>query len=153
MIDPMLAVLGATEPAADYAEELALFGQFVGVGDIDSRRWAPDGSELSQTRAVWTFGSALRGRAIIDVLEGPDVLGTTVRMLHPGRGEWTVIWHSALSQRHFVMAACRRSAAPPVLPGSPAQPTPAFAASPAEAAVASSASALKARNPFTPSLA
>lgn len=105
MIDPMLAALGADGPAPEHAGELALFGQFVGTWDVDSRRWDQDGTELAPARAVWTFGWALHGRAVIDVLEGPDVLGTTVRMPHPDRGEWTVIWHSALSQRHFVMTA------------------------------------------------
>lgn len=105
MIDPMLAALGADGPTPEHADDLRLFGQFVGVWDIDSRRWAPGGAELERASGVWSFGWALHGRAVIDVLDGAGTLGTTVRMFHPERGEWTVIWHSVLSQRFFVMTA------------------------------------------------
>ncbi len=104
-LDAMLAALRADGPHPDYAEELALFGQFVGSWAIDNTSFLASGPE--RFAAEWRFGWVLDGRAVQDVLFHPPAskgtearaystgIGTTVRLFEPATAEWTVIWFSA----------------------------------------------------------
>ena len=95
--------LGSPGPHPDYADELMLFGQFVGSWDVESTLFSPDGTRRS-LRGEWHFGWVLEGRAIQDVLisppreertpTGPQTFeyGTTVRFYDPRTKTWQITW-------------------------------------------------------------
>ena len=101
----MLAALQAGGPHPDYADELSLFGQFVGAWVVDNTYFLESGPERYE--AEWRFGWTLDGRAVQDVLFHPPAskaaethayskdIGTTVRLFEPATADWTVIWFSA----------------------------------------------------------
>ena len=74
-----LAALQATGPAADRADRMALYGQFVGSWDLDVTEYRDDGPV--QRRGEWHFGWALEGRAVQDVWIVPP-------RGQRGRGAW-----------------------------------------------------------------
>jgi hypothetical protein len=94
-------ILGAPGPHPAHAQELMLFGQFVGSWDVESRQRAPDGTERTLL-GEWHFFWALEGRAIQDVIIAPRrserdptrwQMGdyqTAVRFLRPDDGSWDV---------------------------------------------------------------
>ena len=91
MVHSMLQALQAEGPHPDHAEELALFGQFVGAWAVDNAYFHADGGE-ERYEAEWRFGWTLDGRAVQDVLFSPPAskadgarvhsqhIGTTVRL-------------------------------------------------------------------------
>lgn len=98
----MIALLAAPGPAPEHAEEMALFGQFVGSWDIDMAFHPADGPSR-RVAAEWHFGWILEGRGVQDVLVFPPVaerpggepaegIGTTVRLYDPELGTWRVVW-------------------------------------------------------------
>ena len=98
-----LDVLPAPGPLAEHADELALFGQFVGSWDVEATYFHPDGSRRGERRGEWHFGWALQGRAIQDVIISPPLheieagapvaeYGTTVRFYDPRTDAWQVTY-------------------------------------------------------------
>ena len=99
--------LAADGPAADLAEKLMLFGQFVGDWDVDFTVHGPDGAKQT-ARAEWHFGWVLEGRAVQDVWivprrgerdkAGPvkSDYGTTIRFYDPALDAWRVVYVSPL---------------------------------------------------------
>jgi hypothetical protein len=98
----------AEGPAGPHADELMLFGQFVGLWDVDVRYYPEDGTTNAH-RGEWSWGWILGGRAIQDVYtvpprteqerEGiePLVHGTTVRIYDPSLDAWHIVWASPLA--------------------------------------------------------
>ena len=105
----MLEALQATGPHPEYAEELMLFGQFVGAWDIDLTNIEPDGTRV-ESKAEWHFGWALEGRAILDVWTAPRLslrgqtepyeYGATLRFFDPTISAWRSTWIGPV--RHLV---------------------------------------------------
>src|SRR5438128_5930464 len=115
-VSRMLAALQADGPHPDYADELSLFGQFVGSWAIDNTCFTESGPKRHE--AEWRFGWTLDGRAVQDVLFHPPAskaaatrsysegIGTTVRLFEPATADWTVIWFGAT--RGNVVSLCGR---------------------------------------------
>jgi hypothetical protein len=116
----MSAALHAPGPWPEYADKLMLFGQFVGVWDVDITFFGRDGAVTSEGRGEWLFGWTLEGRAVQDVLIRPprteraelgaqDVAhaavddfweyGTTVRVYDPQLDAWHVTWIAPVQGR------------------------------------------------------
>jgi hypothetical protein len=111
MADPkssgLIATLHTDGPAPDRAEELKLYGQFVGDWHADVVAYAPDGTR-HQGQGEIHFGWILEGRAIQDVWmiprredrrSGAPVMpvagnwyGTTIRVYDPVLGAWRISW-------------------------------------------------------------
>jgi hypothetical protein len=104
-LDPMVDALVAPGPAAELAEKLLLYGQFVGEWDFDWTGYDGEGNETLTTRGEWAFTWVLRGRAVQDVwicpardlYDMPDCppqreYGTTVRFYDPDADVWRVVW-------------------------------------------------------------
>jgi hypothetical protein len=88
----MIDALAATGPHPDHAEQLMLFGRFVGAWDMEGERIAADGAR-TPFRGEWHFGWVLDGRAIQDVLiSHPVEYGTTVRFYDPVTDLWEITW-------------------------------------------------------------
>jgi hypothetical protein len=102
------AALCAPGPAADFAEKLRLYGQFVGSWEAEAQAFLPD---RSTRKHFWEihFSWVLEGRAIQDVWvtpprHGPRVgesqpwgtftnqYGTTLRIYDPKLDAWRVTW-------------------------------------------------------------
>jgi hypothetical protein len=99
----MIEALQANGPLLNLAEELQLFGQFVGGWDVQVINYEPDGS--SQTiEAEWHFGWILEGRAIQDVWiapkrslrvaekDAPGDYGATIRFYDAKIDAWRSTW-------------------------------------------------------------
>lgn len=99
-----LAGLASSGPAAEYAEQLMLYGQFVGDWLAEASEYGADGSVI---RSRWDirFDWVLEGRAIQDlwitpVRNGTEVgwaapgnrYSTTLRMYDPAIDAWHIIW-------------------------------------------------------------
>lgn len=105
--DHVLApALFAAGPHPAHADALALYGQFVGVWDVDNSYL--DGDTWHRVSGEWRFGWILRGRAIQDVLTCPagsdgepsdatTGAGTTIRVYDPRQDAWQVSWFGTLS--------------------------------------------------------
>lgn len=91
----MLPLLSASGPDPEYADQLNLYGQFVGSWHVDNRWLDPDSGAWLENTGQWHFGWALAGRAILDTLQLGGLPGLTVRLFNPGRGTWRVVWFSA----------------------------------------------------------
>jgi hypothetical protein len=99
--------LHADAPAADRADKLALYGQFVGDWAADIVTHAPDGSRHTGHVEIH-FGWVLEGRAIQDVWMIPprearrpenrvmpvagNWYGTTLRVYDPALDAWRIYW-------------------------------------------------------------
>ena len=90
----------ALGPAPDLADELGLFGQFVGSWDLEVTDMAPDGTATT-TPGEWHFGWALGGRAVADVWicprrtpegDSPGEHGLSLRFYDPDLGAWRSTW-------------------------------------------------------------
>ena len=106
---PILSDLRADAPHPDYADKLMLFGQFVGVWDMDIQFLDSAGNTLFHGLGVWKFSWILDGRAVQDVLTYADVrdatktapgvrrIGTTLRHYNPKTDAWRALWLGATS--------------------------------------------------------
>jgi hypothetical protein len=88
----MLKLLAAPGPDPDYAEQLDLYGRFVGSWDIDNRKLDLDTGDWHENTGHWHFGWVLGGRAIQDTLEFGARPGTTVRLYDTKQDVWRVVW-------------------------------------------------------------
>ncbi|GGF31317.1 hypothetical protein GCM10011611_41850 [Aliidongia dinghuensis] len=91
-------LLFANGPAADRADKMGLYGQFIGAWEMDAILTADDGSR-STGRGRIRFAWALEGRAIQDVWALPGVFyGTTLRIYDPGLDAWHILWSDPVRQ-------------------------------------------------------
>lgn len=106
-----LAPLLADEPAADRAEKMMLYGQFVGAWDATVTIHNADGTTRSAPAEIH-FGWVLEGRAVQDVWIVPSraarakdaslpvkLYGTTLRIYDPGIDAWHIRWINPPSQQ------------------------------------------------------
>lgn len=88
----LICALHDPAPDPELAEQLQLFGQFVGSWELDCTEYAQDGSSETR-RGEWHFGWVLGGRAVQDVWILPGVeCGTSIRFYDPGLGTWHSTW-------------------------------------------------------------
>jgi hypothetical protein len=97
--------LDAAGPSPRIADELMLYGQFVGDWDFDWTGINPDGSKQTG-QGEWLFGWVLEGRAVQDVWIFPPraerakpnppagEYGTTLRFFDPKIQAWRVTWNA-----------------------------------------------------------
>jgi hypothetical protein len=95
--------LDAAGPAAEHADKLMLFGQFVGDWEFDYVGYGRDGRKFNG-QGEWHFGWVLEGRAVQDTWIIPRRVernkpgasageyGTTVRFYDPKLDAWRVVW-------------------------------------------------------------
>jgi hypothetical protein len=91
--------LRAGGPHPDHADELMLFGQFVGSWSFDAVKLQRDGTR-QDLRGEWHFAWVLEGRAIQDVLISPPRseagtrfdYGTTLRFYDPLQQRWWITY-------------------------------------------------------------
>lgn len=105
----MIEALQAAGPHPDSAEDLKLFGQFVGAWDVAVTNIEPDGSR-QEMEGEWHFGWVLEGRAILDVWIAPHrslrrqtepyEYGATLRFFDPTIQAWRSTWIGPV--RHLV---------------------------------------------------
>ena len=105
----ILPTLRADGPHPDYANQLMLFGQFVGVWDMDIQFFDSAGNSIFHGLGEWKFSWILDGRAIQDVLTYADLqdatktapgerrTGTTLRYYDPKTDVWRALWLGASS--------------------------------------------------------
>jgi len=97
-------------PDQEFADELELFGQFVGSWDVSVTNYRADGSSTT-IPAEWHFAWALGGRAIQDVWIAPSrearerdqsdgEWGTTIRFYDREIDAWRSTW---LGPRHHIV--------------------------------------------------
>jgi hypothetical protein len=99
-----LSALIADGPAPEHAEELMLYGQFVGDWTTETRAYPPGGGVELSTWDV-RFDWVLEGRAIQDVWISPprsaqrpgwhapgNRYSTTLRVYDPRARNWQIIW-------------------------------------------------------------
>src|SRR5918911_5769208 len=91
--------LVAGGPAAEHADKLMLFGQFVGDWEADFTVYDPGGAKQT-AKAEWHFGWVLEGRAVQDVWivprreergrtsPVPSDYGTALRLYDPAIDAW-----------------------------------------------------------------
>jgi hypothetical protein len=98
--DAFAAALHSDGPAADRADQMQLYGQFVGAWDGEVWFVDPSGQEQRASAEV-QFGWVLEGRAIQDVWIAPArgdsaprgrMYGTTLRVYNPQRDDWEITW-------------------------------------------------------------
>lgn len=99
----MIEALQSSQPRAEIAAKLQLFGQFVGSWDVEVIFHRPDGTRES-VPGEWHFGWVLDGRAIQDVWitpkrslrTGPETpggeYGATLRFYDPKIDAWRSTW-------------------------------------------------------------
>lgn len=95
----LIRALHETGPHPKLAQQLRLFGQFVGSWELDCTEYAQDGS-VETRRGEWHFGWILEGRAIQDVWMLPGIeCGTSVRFYDTELGAWRSTWIGPWRQR------------------------------------------------------
>jgi hypothetical protein len=96
----LLEAFAADGPVPELADQLMLFGQFVGSWDLDVVNYAADGS-TEELPGEWHFGWALGGRAVADVWicprrapdgTSPGEHGTSVRFYDEAIDAWRSTW-------------------------------------------------------------
>jgi len=105
---PLIAALHGPGPYGSLADELALFGQFVGAWDLEWRGQDRDGKDVVVPGEV-VFGWVLDGRAVQDVWRVPldpadahgmgGFHGTTIRFYDPKISAWRSTWINPPSGR------------------------------------------------------
>ena len=105
----ILTKLRADGPHPDFAQKLMLFGQFIGVWDMDIQFFDSAGNSIFHGPGEWKFSWILDGRAIQDVLTYADLqdatktapgdrrIGTTLRYYNPKTDVWRALWLGASS--------------------------------------------------------
>jgi hypothetical protein len=103
-VNGLARTLMANGPAPAHADELMLFGRFVGSWDAEWTGVGVDGTRAERVPGEVHFGWALGGRAVQDtwVVPGPrewgrgepaaGFYGTTVRFYDPDLGAWRSTW-------------------------------------------------------------
>jgi hypothetical protein len=97
-------------PAADRADKMMLYGQFVGAWDGNLTRYGASGERFDQSAEVH-FGWTLEGRAIQDVWIVPSrigraagepdkMYGTTLRVYDPQNDHWEITFIDPVRQTH-----------------------------------------------------
>jgi len=109
---PSFAAMGALKadgPLPAYRDKLALFGQFIGVWDMDIHFYNETGKEIFHGPGEWMFSWVLDGRAIQDVIIYADItdpsrnapgerrIGSTLRYYDPKGDLWRILWLGATS--------------------------------------------------------
>lgn len=100
---PVLPLLRASGPYPPLRDELMLFGQFVGVWNMQVEFFNDHGDCVYSQPGQWSFAWVLDGRAIQDVLTYPRPgeadrgIGTSLRSYDPGSRRWQVIWLGAVT--------------------------------------------------------
>ncbi len=115
MRSTFLDALHAEGPAADRADKMALYGQFVGAWDLDVTEFKDDGTTRRRS-GEWHFGWALEGRAVQDVWIVPprgqrkgdavalsNRYGTTLRVYDPAIDAWRIQWTDPVGQTYLSM--------------------------------------------------
>ena len=115
MRSTFLDALHAEGPAADRADKMALYGQFVGAWDLDVTEFKDDGTTRRRS-GEWHFGWALEGRAVQDVWIVPprgqrkgdavalsNRYGTTLRVYDPAIDAWRIRWTDPVGQTYLSM--------------------------------------------------
>jgi hypothetical protein len=101
----MLGVLAAGGPDPEFADQMMLYGRFVGAWDGTVIVHARDGGRRVESCEVY-FGWVLQGRAIQDVWIAParkdrtdpsrpsdkDIYGTTLRVYDRENDVWHITW-------------------------------------------------------------
>lgn len=103
----LIGILHSDGPAADRADELSVYGQFIGDWDTDIVAYTPDGVRHHGQGEIH-FGWILEGRAIQDVWTIPrrqnrvpgaaempvagNWFGTTLRAYDPNLHAWRIYW-------------------------------------------------------------
>ncbi|MBV9537893.1 MAG: hypothetical protein JOY70_03050 [Acidisphaera sp.] len=95
----------ASGPALEYADRLALYGQFVGDWTTRTRAFAGDSDAVEETEWDVRFDWVLEGRAIQDVWITPprrhrrpgwhepgNRYSTTLRLYDPQLDAWHILW-------------------------------------------------------------
>jgi len=119
-----IQALCATGPAAEYADKLLLYGQFVGSWEAEARAYLPDGGVR---RHWWSihFAWALEGRAVQDVWITPprqdphhdrseewgpftNQYGSSFRVYDPKTDTWNVSWIDPCSGFRATLVGCWR---------------------------------------------
>jgi hypothetical protein len=109
--------LEAKAPAADLADKLMLFGQFVDNWECDVVAILPDGSKQTN-KCEWNWGWILGGRAIQDVYmiysndEKPGApfveYGTTLRVYDTTIDAWHVIYAGPIHNNLTILTARKK---------------------------------------------
>ncbi len=106
----MISLRPCTPRAPDprYAEQLDLFGRFIGTWDIDWRGTDGEGRPATMAGEL-RFGWVLGGRAVQDISKVPasgdpapglqPFCGTTLRFYDPALGAWRSTWIDPLNGR------------------------------------------------------
>ncbi|HUK49462.1 MAG TPA: hypothetical protein VLV18_00380 [Terriglobales bacterium] len=111
-----LEALHTDTPAPDRAEEMMLYGQFIGSWDLKVIDHNTDGSSRESTGEVH-FDMVLEGRAIQDVWIVPkrearqtsklptigNRYGTTLRVYDPNIKAWHILWLNPITQTYNTM--------------------------------------------------
>jgi len=111
-----LEALHSDAPAPDRAQEMSLYGQFIGSWNVKVIDRDPDGSCHEGIGEVH-FGWVLEGRAVQDVWivpgrdarHGPNFsingnrYGTTLRIYDPNIKAWHIIWVNPVTQTYNTM--------------------------------------------------
>ena len=106
--DDLAAVLHSTGPHPGQAEQLSLFGRFIGAWDVDWHGTDRQGRPATMAGELH-FGWVLGGRAVQDVWKVPasgqppaglrPFYGTTLRFYDPAIGAWRSTWIDPLNGR------------------------------------------------------
>lgn len=93
-----IETLTSAGPAADRADKLALYGQFIGDWTFDATVTRDDGTQHRGQGEIH-FAWVLDGRAIQDVWILPGIFyGSTLRVYDPGTDGWHILWSDPLKQ-------------------------------------------------------
>ncbi len=113
----MYGALRADGPHPDVRDEVMLFGQFVGVWDMDIWLWNEAGQQIFHRPGEWSFGYIIDGRGIQDVIITPNSegstkpgergIGTTVRYYDPALSAWRAVFIGA-STGTFIRLIARK---------------------------------------------
>jgi hypothetical protein len=111
MTDRFETALVASGPDPAIADELDLFGRFVGEWRIRNRWRAGPDAAWNHSESVWLFQWIVGGLGIQDVIVGRDAAGapasagTTVRAYDPTIGAWRVTWFGLRHGNHCTLLA------------------------------------------------